>query len=271
MSMRLSELTTLGVGGDARRVDFARSRGELIDLSQNGLVIGRGSDILASDDGYDGNIVVNGFEDIRLCGGAVVASSGTRLVALCSFLAENGYTGLEWACGIPGTVGGAVRMNAGAFGGEISDLLVSAEVLLRGEVKTLSAAELGLSYRSSGLGERDVVISAAFAVERAAPAEVKRKCAEYAERRRKSQPRGRSAGSVFKNPRGVSVGKILDGAGLKGLRRGGAMISAEHANIIVNVGGATAKDVTALIEIMRGALEEAGVAAQEEIVYIGGF
>lgn len=271
MSTHLGELTTLGVGGDARRIDFASSRDSLIELAQDGLVLGRGSNVLVSDDGYDGNVVINRFEHISRTAATVTVSSGTSLARLCGYLTENGLSGLEWACGIPGSVGGAVRMNAGAFDGAISDGFVSAEILRDGKTVELGAEQMGFAYRESGLKKTDVVISATFAVQNAERRAISEKCAYYSAVRRAKQPCGRSAGSVFKNPRGVSVGKLLDDAGLKGLRRGGAVISPQHANIIVNTGGATAKDVVALIAVMRGAIERAGYAATEEIIYIGEF
>ena len=204
-------------------------------------------------------------------GNTVTVGSGTRLCELCAFLAENGLSGLEWALGIPGSAGGAVRMNAGAFGGAVSDRLLYADIVRDGKPVRLSRDELGFGYRKSDLGKNDVVIDAAFALERGVPSDIKARGAQYAAMRRATQPTGKSAGSVFKNPRGVSVGRIFDDAGLKGLRRGGAVISPKHANIIVNTGGATARDVCELISVMKSVLLEKGVAAQEEIIYIGDF
>lgn len=271
MGVRLGELTTLGVGGDARRIDFAVSRGSLIELAQGGTVLGRGSNVLVSDAGYDGNVVINRFEDITHTSSTVTAASGASLSRLCGYLAENGLSGLEWACGIPGSVGGAVKMNAGAFGGAVSDRLVCAEILRGGRLIALGADEMGFGYRESGLGKTDVVVSATFAVTPSDKRAIAERCAYYAASRRAKQPPGRSAGSIFKNPQGAAAGKLLDDAGLKGLRRGGAMISPRHANIIVNTGGATANDVVALIAVMREAIERAGYPAKEEIIYIGEF
>lgn len=267
----LSGWTTFGIGGVARRIDVARTRDELIGLSREGLVLGRGSNVLVSDDGYDGVVTVNRYEHIARDGDTAIAGSGTRLSALCMFLAENGLSGLEWAVGIPGSVGGAVCMNASAFGGEIADRLLYADVVRNGRLVRLSRDELEFGYRESAIGVADVVIDAAFALTADDRSRIKARGAEYAARRRATQPTGKSAGSIFKNPCGVSVGRVLDEAGLKGLRRGGAEISQKHANIIVNTGGATARDVCGLIAVMKSVLLERGIEAREEIIYIGDF
>lgn len=271
MGNTLSEWTTFGIGGAAKRIEIASSREQLIDCASCGVVLGRGSNILASDGGYNGTIVINRYEHTVRKGTCVYAGSGTRLSVLCGFAAENGLSGLEWAIGIPGTVGGAVRMNAGAFLGAVSDVIVYAEVLRDGKLITFDKSQLGFGYRSSGLRSDDVVIGAEFSLNNDDSSAIRKRGASYNTLRKNSQPSGRSAGSIFKNPPHASVGKILDEAGLKGLRHGGAVISREHANIIVNVGGATAKDVCALIRIMRGVLATQGVEAKEEIIYLGEF
>lgn len=271
MRNTLKSFTTFGIGGPAKRIEIAASRSALIDLSAEGTVLGRGSNILASDSGVDGVIVINRFERVLRSGNYVYAGSGTRLSVLCGALCELGLSGMEWAIGIPGTVGGAVRMNAGAFLGCMSDVVEHVEIVRKSRVITLEKSDIGFGYRTSGLLPDDTVIGATFKLIPDSPIAVRRRCERYNVLRKNSQPVGRSAGSVFKNPPHVSVGKILDEAGLKGLRRGGAVISDKHANIIVNTGGATAKDVCALIEVMRGVLEDSGVAAQEEIIYLGDF
>lgn len=267
----LSAYTTFGIGGRARRISVARSRSELIDLAPDALVLGRGSNVLVSDDGYDGDVVINRYDDIVFNGDLVVAGAGACLASVSAAAARCGLSGLEWAIGIPGSVGGAVRMNAGAFGGAISDRLLYADVLRYGAVVRLGRGELGFSYRHSAIADDDVVIAAAFLLDKISAAVTLARCGEYTERRRSKQPSGKSAGSVFKNPSGISVGKVLDGAGLKGLRNGGAVISPVHANIIVNTGDATADDVCGLIRIMKGELEARGIEAKEEIIYVGGF
>lgn len=272
MENALSAWTTYGIGGAARRLTVVTRRAELIELAPVSLVLGGGSNVLVADDGYDGDVVINRYADISIRDGLVTVGSGMRLPRLCGYLAENGLSGLEFAVGIPASVGGAVKMNAGAFGACMADRLVSAEILADGKVKSLSAAQLGLSYRHSKLSDGDTVLSATFAFGRGAPAEIKARGAEYARLRRQKQPCGRSAGSVFKNPQGVAIAGLIDEAGLKGLRRGGAVISPKHANFIVNDGGATARDVRALINTVKSELyARYGLNAQEEIIYIGEF
>ena len=271
MSNSLSDWTTFGIGGEARNISVARSIGALAELSADGLVLGKGSNVLVSDDGYDGNVVINRYEEIVRNGNIVEVGSGTGVPRLCAFLADEGLSGLEWAAGIPGTVGGAVVMNAGAFGGSTSDRLLYADVLRGGKLVRLDKAELGFGYRTSGIVDSDTVLRAAFKLDKGNPRVIAAKCRDYNRIRREKQPAGKSAGSVFKNPRGASVGAILDKAGLRGLRLGGAEISQKHANIIVNTGGASASDVVGLIRIMKAVLIENGVDAQEEIRYIGGF
>ncbi len=272
MKDTLSAWTTYGIGGAARRLTVVDERARLIELAPDALVLGGGSNVLVSDDGYDGDVVINRYAEVNRRGHTVTVGSGMRLPRLCGYLAENGLSGLEFAVGIPASVGGAVRMNAGAFDGCIADRLVCAEVLTGGVVKCLSAAELGLSYRHSALKDGDVVLTATFALDSDASADVKARGAEYARLRRQKQPSGRSAGSVFKNPQGAAIARLIDEAGLKGLRRGGAVISPVHANFIVNDGGATARDVRALIDTVKAELAARyGVTAQEEIIYIGEF
>lgn len=265
----LSRYTTFGIGGTARRIIVARSRGELIDT--DGLILGGGSNVLVSDGGYDGSVVINRYESIELSGSEAIVSSGTRLPYLARFLAERGLGGLEWAEGIPGTVGGAVAMNAGAFGSCVADRILYADVLRGGELLRIPRDGLRLGYRRSAIGDGDVVIAAAFALGSVDPAESLGLCDGYAAIRRAKQPRGRSAGSVFKNPEGMSIAKLIDEAGLKGYTVGGARISDAHANVIINTGGATARDVTDIIHTVKAAMSEIGVAAEEEIVYIGDF
>lgn len=269
MCNSLAAWTTLNVGGDARAIAVAYSGEQLAELAESGLVLGRGSNVLVSDSGYDGTVVINRFERVITDGNVVTAGSGTRLGLLAKIAAERGLTGLECLSGIPGSVGGAVVMNAGAFGGEIADNLVYADILIGGRVKRIYKSELGFGYRTSCV--RGTVIRAAFELSADEPRFIKSRMAEFARTRRRTQPRGKSAGSIFRNPQGVSVGRVLDEAGLKGYRIGGAVISVEHANIIVNTGGATALDVARLIAVMRDALQARGVTAKEEIVYVGDF
>lgn len=268
MSNALCDFTTIGIGGEARRLIIADTARAIVD-HPDALLLGRGSNVVVSDKGYDGDVVVNRFESVDIIGDVAVAGSGTRLCYLCERLLSEGLGGMEWAFGIPGTVGGAVKMNAGAFGGAISDVLLYADILRDGKLVRLSREELGLSYRSSGIKQPDRVVYAAFRLHRDDRAHVRSLMSSYAAKRRAAQPSARSAGSVFKNPSGKSVAKLLDSAGFKGYGKGGAMVSREHANIIVNVGGATAKDVISVVADMKSALTDMGVSAEEEIEFIG--
>ncbi len=267
----LSFWTTFGIGGKAKRLTVARTRAALIDGAGRGVVLGRGSNILASDSGYDGEVVINRYDGYKVKGCTVTAGAGCGISLLSRVAAESGLSGLEWAVGVPGSVGGAVRMNAGAFGSCVADSLIYADVFRGGNTVRLFNKALAFSYRSSGLLSSDVVLSAAFELKRKEVSVINAKMKSYAEYRLSTQPKGKSAGSVFKNPSGVSVGKLIERAGLKGCREGGAKISDEHGNIIINTGGATARDVTRLIAKMKDALSAFGVSAEEEIVYIGEF
>lgn len=267
----LSRFTTFGIGGRVRSVSIAHTESELVDFSHGAMIIGRGSNILASDDGYDGRLLLNRYERIVRSGKLVEAGSGTRLSVLCDYLADAGLSGLEWASGIPASVGGAVKMNAGAYGSDIASVIEYADVLREGRLVRLDKDALAFGYRQSGISSDDVVVCAAFRLNDSDSGTVRARMDDYRVLRRNGQPRGKSAGSIFKNPPGVSVGRVLDQAGLKGVRHGGAVISERHANIIVNTGGATAKDVIALIAVMRETLASRGIAAKEEIVYLGDF
>lgn len=268
----LRSFTTFGIGGMAKRLTLVRSRASLIDGTGRGaLVLGRGSNVLVSDNGYDGEVVINRYDSVKVSGCTVVAGSGCSLPRLSRIAAENGLSGLEFACGIPGSVGGSVRMNAGAYGFSLGDVIEYADVFRDGKTVRLNKSALGMSYRSSGLTRFDVVISAAFVLRKKEVSAIEARMRDYMRYRTATQPKGKSAGSVFKNPPGISIGRIIEQAGLKGYRDGGAAISDEHGNIIVNTGGATSREVVRVIDKMKEALSTFGVIAEEEIVYIGEF
>ncbi|MCH5351840.1 MAG: UDP-N-acetylmuramate dehydrogenase [Clostridiales bacterium] len=271
MSRTLSAYTSFGIGGEAKRLSVAKSAEELVSLSGDSLVLGGGSNVLVSDYGYDGTVVINRYCSYLRDGLTVTCGSGTTLPTLCAFLAEEGLSGLEWACGIPGTVGGAVTMNAGAFSHSISERLIYADVSVGGRVVRLSNDKLGFSYRSSAVTRDMTVVSACFLLDADKPSSVKARCKSYSALRFATQPKGRSAGSVFKNPEGLKIARLIDEAGLKGYRVGGAQISEKHANFIVNLGGATARDVVKIINTVKERLSENNIRAEEEIIYIGEF
>jgi UDP-N-acetylmuramate dehydrogenase len=242
------------------------------------LIIGRGTNILVADQGIHGLVIENRVQDICFQDATVLyAESGALLRDLARESAQRGLGGLEWAVGIPGSVGGGIVGNAGAYCGYISDVMRKATVLAPdGTVRELSAKEMGLGYRTSRFkgqvvkGEQEVILSAEFML-RPEPAEtIAEKMADYTRRREESQPAEPSAGSVFKRTEQYPAGFLIDQAGLKGARIGGAQISPKHANFIVNLGKAKATDVKALIDLAQQQVRERfGVKLELEIELIG--
>lgn len=243
------------------------------------LVLGRGSNTVVSDDGWPGVALHAGaglswIED----GGApgeVRAGAGTTLPQLANWTARRGLTGLEFLVSIPGSVGGGVRMNAGAHGGEIAGTLASATVLDLGslELATIGVDDLDMSYRRSVLGPRHVVIDALFSLEPAPSAAIRERMESYRRHRARTQPGAASnAGSVFKNPPGDWAGRLLEAAGLKGFSVGGARVSEMHANFFVAGEGATAQDVFDLVHTVRAKVKAAfDVELEPEIRFAGAF
>ncbi len=239
------------------------------------LVIGKGSNVLFSDDGFSGAVIfTEGVCHAEREKEFLVADAGISLAALANFAAKEGLSGMEFAHGIPGTLGGGIYMNAGAYGGSLSDICTSAEVfdLLTGERKKLSAEELRFGYRTSVFSQNSnlILLSATLALTPGNRAEIQQKMQELAVRRRASQPlEYPSVGSVFKRPEGYFAGKLIEDAGLKGRRVGGAEVSQKHAGFIVNRGGATSQDVKELIEICRREVYAmTGVSLECEIKFL---
>jgi UDP-N-acetylmuramate dehydrogenase len=244
------------------------------------LVLGGGSNLLVADEGFDGVVVkytATGHRIETEAGNRLLvrAAAGVNLSNLARRLARDGLGGLEWAANVPGTIGGAVVNNAGAFGGCIADQLVDAEIVdPDGDIRTIDAGDLEYAYRASilkrgGLGPV-LVRSARLRVDRTAPELATAKVLELQARRTASQPRQLSAGSIFANPEGDYAGRLIEAVGLKGERRGGAEISAHHANFIVNTGSATARDVLDLIRHAQNAVWSAfGIWLQTEIQLVG--
>ena len=277
----LSRKTTLGTGGPARyyveAVNADEVAGALAFASTRELpfaVIGLGSNLLVADEGFPGVAV-------RLVGElAGVASEGTVLragggasLAVCLHRARAASLGgIEFACAIPGTVGGGIRMNAGAYGGDISGVLIDALVLDRGGTRWRSAEELGLAYRRSNLQHGEVVMEARFALESAASDEIRATIAEMQSKRKAAQPTNRRTfGSVFKNPgEDLGAGEAIEQVGLRGHQHGGARISPRHANFIENVGEATSADALALIKLARARVRDHyGVMLETEVQFLG--
>ncbi len=278
----LARMTTIGTGGPARALARPRTLGELEEALRfaagEGLeviVIGLGSNVLAADEGVDALVIrLEGELAEAEVGGDLLAAGGGATNAVCLHRARAaGLGGFEFACAIPGTAGGGVRMNAGAYGRDWSDVLVRAFVVTADDSGWLTPGELGLSYRHSALRPGQVVAQVEYRLEPSSPDAIKAAVAELVARRKDTQPTNkRTFGSVFKNPPGdLGAGALLERCGLKGHRLGGALISPKHANFIENAGDATSADCVALmVEARRRAREQFGVELEREVVFLGG-
>ncbi len=276
----LGPRTTLRIGGLARFFCAAQTvRALSLFLERTAgspvLILGKGSNILIPDEGFDGAVLVlaGEFLKIEITGPRLVAGGGAGLMSTAVKARNAGLCGLENLSGIPSTVGGAVRINAGAYGAEIFDVLDVVETMTReGVAFREDAASIPHAYRWSALMERGVLVTkAVFRLEARDPLELERRFLEVTEKRKNALPQEPNAGSVFKNPPGQFAGRLLEQCGLKGARVGGAEVSPRHANVIVNRGGARAQDVRELMRLMRSRAEEKfGVTLVPEIELIGG-
>ena len=259
----LSEHTSFRIGGPAAlfaEPDTPEKAAALMGFcTQNGIkhtIMGRGSDLLVSDEGFDGVVIRIGEKmgDLSVDKNIITAQAGGSLTGLCRFAQANRLSGLEFAFGIPGSVGGGIYMNAGAYGGELKDIVTEAGCCgADGEVITLKKEELEFGYRHSFFTGKDLLILwAKFELFPGDGKEIAAKMAEISHRRGEKQPLDRpSAGSVFMRPPGFYTGALIEQAGLKGKCIGGAQVSEKHAGFIINTGGATAKDVKALIALVQ--------------------
>lgn len=245
------------------------------EISYN--VIGNGSNLLVGDKGIRGLVIelAKPAEEIEFIGSRMIVGAGTLLSKAANEAAERGLTGMEFAAGIPGSIGGAVVMNAGAYGGEMKDIIESVTVLDEdGEEHELSVEELELSYRHSCIVERKyLVLEVTLKLERGEQTKIRERMAELREQRIAKQPlEYPSAGSTFKRPEGYFAGKLIMDAGLKGYRVGGAQVSEKHAGFVINIGEATAADVKQLIaDVSEKVKEKFGVALEPEVKMIGEF
>ena len=277
----LGRYTTLGAGGPARafaRPSTVEEVGEALAWAQERelpvATIGLGSNLLVADDGVEALVLKLGGElaQAETDGDLLVAGGGAPNAVCLHRARAAGLGGFEFACAIPGTVGGGVRMNAGAYGSDWAAILVRALVVDAGGASWRTPAELGLSYRHSDLRQGDVVARAEFRLSPKPEAEIKETVAELQALRKAAQPTNkRTFGSVFKNPEHeLSAGRMLEACGLKGHRIGGAQISPRHANFIENADGARAEDAIALMaEARRRAFERFGVELQHEVQFLG--
>ncbi len=276
--------TTFRIGGPADRFVTVGTREQLLALvglleadRLPWMIVGNGSDLLVSDAGYRGCVLALGgeFKAVKLLpdGRTLRAGAGANLAAACTFARDHSLSGLEFAWGIPGTVGGAVYMNAGAYGGEMRDVLVQTGHLARpGAIETVPAEQLALGYRSSRYRESgEIVLFADLQLTPGDPVEIAARMDDLMARRKAKQPYDLpSAGSVFKRPKEGYAAALIESCGLKGRRVGGAQVSPKHAGFIVNTGGATCANVQELIEIVRQEVrEKTGVALECEVIPVG--
>lgn len=238
-------------------------------------VLGCGSDLLVADEGYRGVIVscTKGLVNVAIDGETMACQAGVPLREASEMACELGLSGLEFACGIPGSVGGACFMNAGAYGGCVADVLESVRCLMPdGTQQSLPVEELALGYRASRVRDEGlVVLSATFRLHEGDQDDIRARMDDFTHRRRKKQPLELpSAGSTFKRPEGHFAGKLISDAGLKGYARGGASVSTKHAGFVVNNGGATAADVHAVIRHVQDEVErQFGVRLEPELRFLG--
>lgn len=283
IELRFDELlarhTSFRIGGGAEVMAFPKSEDELSALLKKSAlldwkfaILGAGTNVLAPDEGVQGLVIclkdcLDGMRQTDETHIQVMA--GVTMSRAAVFAANLGLAEMEFAHGIPGTVGGGVYMNAGAYGGEISDICESVQVMdYSGEVKTLSRDQMDFSYRHSCLeGQNAVVVSAVFGLIPGSSDEIRRKMKDFQQRRMASQPLDLpSAGSAFKRPSGGYAAALIDQAGLKGYRIGGAAISEKHAGFAVNLGGATAADVKALLtQVSETVYNSTGILLEPEI------
>lgn len=278
----MSRHTTFRIGGPASVFVTPKSEQELVAAinvcrSQNApyFILGNGSNLLVSDQGYDGVVVHIGsnMQEISVEGNDITAKTGAMLSRVAHTALEHGLTGMEFAAGIPGSLGGACMMNAGAYGGEMSQILVGVRALdAQGQIVELSTEQLDLGYRHSVMMEKQyVVLGARMHLEKGNPSEIQAKMEDLKEKRVSKQPlEFPSAGSTFKRPEGAFAGKLIMDVGLRGFRVGDAMVSEKHCGFVINVGQATAEDVCKVIShVQQVVLEKFGRKLEPEIRFLG--
>lgn len=273
--------TTFKIGGEADIFIIPASPAALIsavkkcaELEIPYFILGNGSNLLVSDGGIEGAVIsLSGINGVSAEGEKITCGAGAMLSSVCLKALSLSLTGLEFAYGIPGTAGGALYMNAGAYGGQMADVIESAECLTAaGDIKTLKKEDMRLGYRSSIFKKGGlIIISLTLALKKGDKAEIKAEMDELLNRRKQKQPlEYPSAGSTFKRPKGYFAGALIEKNGLKGLTVGGAQVSEKHAGFVINHGGATAADVKALIgKIQKKVFENDGVMLEPEVIFTG--
>jgi UDP-N-acetylmuramate dehydrogenase len=282
-NVSLAPYTSARIGGPADILIIAESADELArivkllqKLDLDYLMLGGGSNVLVSDKGVRGVVVLNRAKGVRFHNGdqtSVTVESGVTFSNLANRCAAKGFGGLEWAATVPGTVGGAVYGNAGAFGGDMAGNLIWAELLTENGREKFTAEQMSFGYRTSTLkrGELDaIVLSAELSLKNSTKEEATTNIEQFSAHRKATQPPGASMGSMFKNPNGDYAGKLIEAAGLKGRRIGNAEISPLHGNFFINHGATRAEDIRALIElVMKTVKEKQGVDLDLEIELVG--
>lgn len=282
-NVTLAPYTTMRTGGPAALFAEPRSAQQLAHVHQwaqekglSLLILGNGSNLLIADSGFDGLVIHLGraLSEVSVFANTLTAQAGASLAAAARAAAQASLTGLEFAAGIPGSIGGAVCMNAGAYGGEIAQVIVSARVLTPEGVRTVSKDELSLGYRSSAVMQNGwVVLEATFELAPGSPDEIKATMADLAARRREKQPlQYPSCGSFFKRPVGYYAGALIEQAGLKGYRVGDAQVSEMHAGFVINRGHATSSEIYRLMQEVQCRVQaQFGVTLEPEVRLIGHF
>ncbi len=279
----MSRYTSFKAGGCAKllikpnSVDtLSKILKECIDKQVNYLVIGNGSNLLISDNGFNGIVIKIGSDISKIClldEETIYCEAGATMKALCNFAYENSLSGLEFAYGIPGTLGGAVYMNAGAYGGEMKDVLLSSKHIDNdGNVGEIVGEDLDLDYRRSAYTDNGfTIVSAIMKLKKADKVEIKASMNDKMSRRRDKQPlEYPSAGSTFKRPVGYFAGALIEQSGLKGYTVGGAQVSEKHAGFVINKDGATATDIITLIkDVQKIVFDKFGVNLETEVKIIG--
>lgn len=280
-SESMSRHTTFKIGGNADVLIKVKTEDELkIVLKlvrEYGIpyfALGKGSNILVSDKGIEGAVIsLEGIADIKIDGDMIVCGAGASLRSLCIAAQKSSLSGLEFAYGIPGTVGGALYMNAGAYGGEMSQVAVSATAIDHdGNIQNFDIAQMNLGYRTSAFKNTDLIItSVTFKLKQGNASEIKSAMDDFFARRRDKQPlEYPSAGSTFKRPEGYFAGALIEKNNLKGVSIGGAQVSQKHAGFVINTGNATCDDVLSLIKKVQHTVKNAdGVDLEPEVIFVG--
>jgi UDP-N-acetylmuramate dehydrogenase len=280
-AISMSEITSLKIGGPADIIFYPQGiedlRLVLAVCREHGihtLLLGNGTNLVAADKGVREPLInlSRGLDAINVTGETVVAEAGSGLPHLLHLCEANALSGLEALAGIPGTVGGALRMNAGSWGVELGNLISSLTVMdARGEIKEIKRWEVDFNYRGTNLPTDAIILRGEFFFSPGDKKEIAKRMRNFLRKKKETQPLALpSAGSIFKNPAGIAAGKLIEGAGLKGMRRGDAMVSPLHANFIVNMGKAQARDILGLIDmIQKRVYQTTGTLLELEVVIIG--